>query len=144
MSYILGIVGHEGAKFTRLTEHQARIAICGEILRTHATRVVSGACHLGGIDVWAIQEAVALSIDTEEFPPANRRWEGGYKERNMQIAIAADEVICIVVKELPASYHGMRFSSCYHCKSASHVKSGGCWTVKYARSLGRVVKTIEI
>jgi len=34
----------------------------------------------------------------------------------------------------------MRFPFCYHCKSNLHVKSGGCWTAKYAERLGKPAK----
>lgn len=141
---ILGIVGHEAAKFTPETERQARVQIREFLVLDGATGVVSGACHLGGIDVWAIEEAKALGLTTREFPPISRSWEYGYKPRNMLIAQAADHVICIVVKQLPPGYTGMRFKLCYHCKTDSHVKSGGCWTAKYAATLGKSMQIVEI
>jgi hypothetical protein len=107
------------------------------LLKAEATKVVSGACHLGGIDVWAIEMGKLLGIETEEFPPDTRDWTFGYKPRNMKIAKASDHVICITLKELPPSYTGMRFPKCYHCMTDTHVKSGGCWTMHYARSIGK-------
>lgn len=141
---ILGIVGHEAAKFTPETERQARVQIREFLVLDGVTRVVSGACHLGGIDVWAIEEAKKFGIPTQEFPPANRSWESGYKIRNMSIAEASDKVISLVVKVLPEGYRGMRFKLCYHCKTDSHVKSGGCWTAHYAARLGKPFRIIEI
>lgn len=141
---ILGIVGHEAAKFTAETERQARVQIREFLVLDGVTGVVSGACHLGGIDVWAIEEAKALGLTTREFPPANRSWESGYKARNILIAECSDKVISIVVKVLPAGYTGMRFKLCYHCKTDSHVKSGGCWTAHYAARLGKPFEIIEI
>lgn len=132
---IVGIVGSEGAKFTRDTELLARQKI-DELLRD-ASCVVSGACHLGGIDRWAIEQAQHAKLPWIEYPPATKQWTGGYKERNIQIAEASDLVVCITVKELPPHYNGMRFKLCYHCGTDDHVKSGGCWTVKYAQKLGK-------
>ena len=128
----IGIVGHEGAKFTKASELKAR-----EVIRTlldvpHAI-LVSGHCHLGGIDIWAEEEAARLGIDKLIFPPKRLTWEGGYKQRNIQIAENSSIVHCIVVDRLPINYGGMRFTSCYHCDTDEHVKSGGCWTAKRAK-----------
>lgn len=141
---ILGIVGHEGAKFTAETERRARMLIWERLTPPSITRVVSGACHLGGIDQWAIEEAKKLGIPCQEFPPKSRSWEFGYKPRNISIAETSDKVISIVVKVLPPAYVGMRFKLCYHCKTASHIKSGGCWTAHYAGGLGKPFEIIEI
>lgn len=140
----VGIVGSEAAKFTPGTEQAAREAI--RRLIAGASLVVSGRCHLGGIDIWAIEEAEAAGIPTQEYPPARLTWEGGYKQRNLQIAENSDHVVCITLKALPASYKGMRFpGGCYHCGTPPehHVKSGGCWTVKQAARLGKRT-TVEV
>ncbi|KKL91383.1 hypothetical protein LCGC14_1895230 [marine sediment metagenome] len=145
---ILGIVGCEAAKFTVETEILARLVIRRAIGLTMATfpgiRVVSGACHLGGIDIWAIEEAKDFGVETQEFPPAMQSWTNGYRLRNIQIAQQSDKVICITVKVLPAGYAGMRFERCYHCNTLDHVKSGGCWTVKYARTIGKAGEVIAV
>jgi len=54
----IGIVGHETAKFTAETEAKAR-AIIRHLLDHEGTDdvLVSGGCHLGGIDIWAEEEA---------------------------------------------------------------------------------------
>lgn len=139
---VLGIVGSEGAKFTPETEAKARGIIRSLFLRWSPEQVVSGACHLGGIDVWAIEEATAAGIPTQQFPPRVRNWAQGFKPRNIQIARASDAVVCITLRELPPTYKGMRFAGCYHCARTltprflvPHVKSSGCWTVHFARSL---------
>jgi hypothetical protein len=132
---IIGIVGSEGAKFTPETEAKARECIRALIHRP--CEVISGACHLGGIDTWAIEEAKKLGLPTEEFPPKVKSWEHGYKPRNLLIAERAHEVYCITLKELPPTYTGMRFRLCYHCGTTDHVKSGGCWTVKQAKRMGK-------
>jgi hypothetical protein len=128
----IGIVGHEAAKFNVEAEETARRIIRAKLSDTHDTPVtlVSGHCHLGGIDIWAEEIATELGIPQIIHAPKKLQWSGGYKERNLLIARDSDICICIVVAELPLSYRGMRFSSCYHCgsKRPQHVKSGGCWT----------------
>ncbi len=127
----IGIVGHEAAKFTSETEARAR-----EIIRDLCSRadwIVSGHCHLGGIDIWAEYEAASLGVPYIVFPPKTLRWSGGYKERNEAIARESDEVHCIVVAKYPEDYAGMRFKYCYHCGTDQHIKSGGCWTAKRAK-----------
>lgn len=133
----IGIVGSEGAKFTPATEAAARAMIRQILIDRHATEVVSGKCHLGGIDIWAREEGAALGLAITEFPPKSRNWEQGYKPRNLKIAQHSDECYCITLKELPPGYTSMRFRLCYHCGTDAHVKSGGCWTVKQAKLLGK-------
>lgn len=141
----IGIVGHEAAKFTAETQEHARQAI-RDRLSAGVTRVVSGKCHLGGVDVWAIEEAQWLGIYTQEFEPTRRTWSGigGFMARNIRIAAESDHVVVIVVRTLPPSYRGMQFPLCYHCKTTSHVKSGGCWTAKHAQQLGKTAEWVEI
>ena len=131
----IGIVGSEAAKFTPATEQAARELISR--LLAGGAAVVSGGCHLGGIDSWAAEAGRELGLAVVEFLPQRRSWSGGYRERNERIAEKSSEVHCITVAELPAGYDGMTFEWCYHCKSKRHVKSGGCWTAKFARRIGR-------
>lgn len=141
---IIGIVGSEAAKFTSDTEEKARKVI--RDLIKNADKVVSGGCHLGGIDIWAIEEAKAMNKETQEFLPVRFRWEGGYRERNLKIAMYSETVACITVETLPASYTGMRFNGCYHCSKTEikHIKSGGCWTLKQARKLKKATILVVI
>lgn len=150
---LLGIVGSEESKFTRQTEAQAKRAILDLFAKYKPEGVVSGACHLGGIDRWAIDGGRYWGIPENwliEYPPAHQRWTpNGYKLRNEKIAQKADAVICITVRDLPHNYGGMRFASCYHCdkitpRPAPHVKSGGCWTMHYAARLGKPTELIII
>jgi hypothetical protein len=138
---VVGIVGSEAAKFNPATEALARELI--RLVLSPGDKVVSGACHLGGIDVWAIEEAKALGLEYQEFPPKTKEWSG-YRARNLQIARAADRVVCITVRKLPEGYKGMRFPLCYHCNTAEHVKSGGCWTVKQALKLGKAAEVLVV
>ena len=128
----IGIVGSESIKFTHSGEIEARIAITKLLIDHKATEVISGGCHLGGIDKWAIEEAKNLGLKTTEYLPKFHGWEA-YKERNLQIANNSDIVYCITVKRLPTTYEGMKFQLCYHCKTNDHVKSGGCWTMHKAK-----------
>lgn len=134
----IGIVGHEAAKFTRGTERVAR-DIIRRIIDKETKRpvIVSGRCPLGGVDVWAEEIAEKMDCETLIFPPKVNRWEGGYKQRNIEIARNSDAMHVIVVQRLPKSYTGMRFSSCYHCHTQDHVKSGGCWTAFYWQRLSK-------
>lgn len=137
---IIGIVGSEAIKFTKQTERAAR-AVINSLLRDEDI-VVSGHCPLGGIDIWAIEEAEKLGLKTIEYKPKIQRWNGGYKERNIKIAKASELVVCITLRRLPKKYDGMRFDLCYHCGTKNHVKSGGCWTMKYAKNLGKQTRLV--
>lgn len=137
----VGIVGSEAEKFTPETEQAARLVI-RELIKD-ATLVVSGECHLGGIDIWTHEEADAAGIPFLPCPPKNFSWTTGYKPRNLKIAAESDLVACITVQSLPATYKGMRFpGGCYHCGTPPehHIKSGGCWTMKQAARMGKQTK----
>lgn len=154
----LGIVGSEAAKFTPETEEKARTAIRALIKKFGATTVVSGGCHLGGIDLWAEEECRSV-LNTEPivFAPKTKQWDPpgqyGYKARNLDIAKTCDACVCITVAELPQVYAGMRFDGCYHCDRHKrpaalyvppHVKSGGCWTMWKAFLMGKPVDLVVI
>jgi hypothetical protein len=87
----LGIVGSEETKFTPVTEVLARVAIHGIIRKYNADIVISGGCHLGGIDQWAIEQADKLNLGVIEYLPKTHNWEGGYKDRNLRIARNSDK-----------------------------------------------------
>lgn len=130
----IGIVGHEKAKFIPLTEATAKNIIFS--LLTKDDTLVSGGCHLRGIDIWAEEIATEIGIPKDRqiiHYPKKFKWNGGYKERNLKIANDSEIVYCIVVEQYPEEYSGMRFNYCYHCKTSDHIKSGGCWTAKKAK-----------
>jgi hypothetical protein len=133
----VGIVGSEATKFTQKGEASARELIDWILGYPDVDEVVSGHCHLGGIDIWAEEIADKYSIKKVIFPPRSLSWDAGYKPRNLQIAHNSDIVHCITVKQLPKDYQGMRFLYCYHCKVEGHIKSGGCWTMKKAIEMGK-------
>jgi hypothetical protein len=141
---IVGIVGSEQAKFTPETEAKARQIIRYLLSRPNVTGMASGHCHLGGVDIFAEEIADELGIEKFIFPPRSKGWSSGYRPRNIQIAKKCDECYCITLRDLPPGYEGMTFKLCYHCGSSSHVKSGGCWTVKEARRLGKIGKVLVI
>jgi len=68
---------------------------------------------------------------------ANYHWLDGYQSRNQKIAEAANIVYVIVSAQYPSNYLDKKYSLCYHCKKTDHVKSGACWTAKYAEKLGK-------
>jgi len=140
----VGIVGHEAAKFTTLSEGLARNLIREILIQEKPTKVISGKCHLGGIDVWAIEEAFKMGIPFKEYPPVKLNWSEGFKPRNIDIAANIDVIYCIVVSKYPDDYDGMRFKHCYHCNTSEHIKSGGCWTAKYAEKLGKKARWLVL
>lgn len=132
-----GIVGNEAAKFTTITEMVAKGLIRG-ILADPESVMVSGHCHLGGIDIWAEEIAEELKRPQIIHIPTNRRWRPhGFEERNLLIARDSKVVHNIVVAGYPEAYHGMVFDGCYHCNTMDHVKSGGCWTAWKAVGKGK-------
>lgn len=131
-----GVIGHAADKFTSVTERVAKRVI-REILKD-AEVLVSGGCHLGGVDIWAEEIARELGCYDSDyiFLPEELQWvPRGYRARNLKIARASEEVHVVVVRDYPLHYTGMRFKYCYHCNSADHVKSGGCWTAWKATEL---------
>ncbi len=137
----VGIVGAEAAKFDARTEAKAR-AIIRELLAPPESVLVSGGCHLGGVDIWAEEEYATLPDrcarpDPVIYLPAVLQWANGFKPRNIQIAMRSDVVHNITVARYPDTFTGMRFEICYHCRTTAHIKSGGCWTARYAQELGK-------
>jgi hypothetical protein len=134
---ILGIVGAEECKFTPYGKAQAITLLRRIISHPQVTAVVSGGCHLGGIDIWAVEMARQYGRIVTEFLPKEHSWYYGYRIRNLQIASHSDVLHCITVPYLPATYAGKVFKYCYHCDSSTHIKSGGCWTMKEAKRMGK-------
>lgn len=132
----VGIVGHERAKFT-LDGERAAAEVIRELLEPAGRVLVSGGCHLGGVDIWAEVIADRLGRKKIVHLPKVLNWSEGFKPRNLLIAQDSDEVHVIVVDQLPPNWKGLRFGKCYHCNSGTHVKSGACWTAKQAQKLGK-------
>lgn len=136
-TFNLCIVGHAKDKFTYETESLAKLKITESILYHRPSSIISGGCHLGGVDIWAEEIATSLNIPLTVYKPTNLKWSGpgGYKDRNLKIARDSNLVLCVVVKDYPSTYSGLTFNGCYHCggRNPKHVKSGGCWTAWQAR-----------
>lgn len=136
----VAIVGAEGRKFTPSTEAKAKDVI-RKLLEPADAVLVSGHCHLGGIDIWAEEIAEEMGRPMVIFEPKELAWSTGYKPRNEQIAQECDVLYNITVRNYPPDWGSrpgeMRFEACYHCRNTSHVKSGGCWTAKRAQALGK-------
>ena len=139
----LGIVGSEEIKFSPLGKDRALRLLTTLIIDPKVIGVVSGGCHLGGIDIWAEEIAKINSKSTKIFLPKKQEWTS-YRSRNIQIAKYSDKVICITVDRYPPGYTGMQFSTCYHCNTADHIKSGGCWTMKAADRFGKDSELIVV
>jgi len=148
----IGIVGAEAAKFTASGEREARFLIrsilnAALIAAYEPVTLISGGCHLGGIDIWAEEEADILNIGKRIHLPKTREWSTGYQPRNLLIAKDCEVIHNITVARLPLGFDGMRFATCYHCdrrfretehRTEHHVKSGGCWTAYKAEQLGKI------
>jgi len=110
--------------------------------------LVSGHCPKGGVDIWAKEIANELGIKKEIYAPEVHQWDDsilkiplgtkepakifkGYKSRNIQIAKACDVLYCIV-PHIPSA-------TCRHCKVEGHPTNGGCWTMNYAKKLGKEI-----
>jgi len=129
------IIGNATDEFTPITETAAKKLIRRLLEKNDI--LISGGCHLGGVDIWAEEYADKIGAKKIIHYPKVHRWSGGYRERNLKIAKDADIVYVIVVSEYPPKYGGRRFRFCYHCDTTNHVKSGACWTAWKAIAMGK-------
>ena len=145
--YNVGIIGAASDKFTASTFVVARDLVARLIVeaqvRHGAVTVVSGGCHLGGVDALAEEVGRGLAVPVQVFKPVVHQWnpprEYGYKARNLDIADGSDELHVVLVSGYPPGYAGVKYEECYHCQVATHVKSGACWTALRAIRLGKTV-----
>lgn len=140
----VGIIGHGNDKFTEYGKETA-IMIIKELLQ-NASCLVSGHSPVGGIDIWAEEEAKRMGIPCDIKSPKQTTWnsEYGYKQRNLDIARTSDIVYVLLADSYPDDYKGMRFEYCYHCKTKNHIKSGACWTAHKALGMGKKAQWIII
>jgi hypothetical protein len=75
----------------------------------------------------------------------------GYKSRNIKIAKACDVLYCVVPKTFDSVSFGSipygmlnKTTYCNHCKVWEHPTNGGCWTMKYAKKLGKETHLVVI
>lgn len=143
----VGIIGCASDKFSIRAEKKAKDIIHQILSRPEAEVLVSGHCPIGGVDIWAEEEAKLLEMKQDIKIPKQHSWDGeyGFKKRNLDIARDSDGVHVIVVDRYPKGYNGRRFTDgegnpfCYHCRMGGHIKSGGCWTGHKAKDQGKKV-----
>jgi len=144
----IGIIGHGADKFTSRSKLVAiatiRFILHGKLKAIPLTDkiiVVSGHSPVGGIDIWAEEVALEHDFETDLKIPKQYKWDAtyGFKQRNIDIAESSDELHVILVDKYPPNFKGFKFTKCYHCNSADHVKSGACWTARQARILDKTV-----
>lgn len=93
------------------------------------TRLVSGGCHKGGVDIWGEIIAHTMGIPCDIYLPDERVWstknsnKKGFKERNVEIARNCDILYC-----LDPEYRNW---------------SGAMWTAKYAEEIGKEVYYVK-
>lgn len=87
-----------------------------------------------GIDSLAHKISVELDMKSEIYYPEIHNWLG-YRKRNIIIAESCDKLYCIT--------SNMKSEKCYHCNDW-HERTGGCWTMKYAKGLGKPTELIII
>jgi len=95
-----------------------------------------------GVDTIAENMAKKLNITPDIKKPETPHWEDqdgkiGFKTRNLMIADKCDILYCF-----PSKYSN---EECYHCGKSipKHQVSGGCWTLKKAREMGKRVFLIQ-
>ncbi len=115
----IGIVGSSKADFNK-----AKILIMDIIVNyPDDTEFVSGGAK--GVDAAVEEACYILSKSITIFRPSGQNWNG-FKQRNLRIANYCDKVISIALP-FKEGHH------CWHCDSAKHSKTGGCYTMKFAK-----------
>jgi len=119
----------------------------------------------GGVDTEVEIIASQLGIKTEIYPAEINQWndsspfqsvsesmlgyEGtqryrGYRSRNIQIAEAVDVLYCLVPyqKGTVCAHHGRDLEG--RKEHLNHPQNGGCWTIQYAKRLGKETHLVVI
>ena len=91
-----------------------------------------------GIDKIAAQTANGLDIPVKAYVAEVKSWAGanGFKVRNEHIANQCHGIICVTTQ--------IKDEECYHCPGGGHQRTGGCWTMQLAKSLGKETKLVII
>ena len=109
--------------------------------------IVSGHSPKGGVDIFAESIAQSFKIKTDIYPAEVNQWGGknvnhkrlkGYKARNVQIAKGCNVLYCFT------RFNSDKRKGCYHCQNYKHLRTGGCWTMKAAKKLGKEVHLIIV
>ena len=122
----IAIVGSEENKWSEEQKERAKEVI-EKIFRDYLdvgydVVLISGGCPKGGVDVWAEEIADRMGIKKRIFRPEKNGWYY-YRKRNVKIARSCDVIYDIEPK-------GKR--------------SGGTWTLGFARKIGKHGELIEI
>lgn len=122
---IIAIVGT--SHLTSIEEMKAEKEIRDIIMNRHSgnDHIVTGDAN--GIDEIVRDITDKMNIDSTRFKSKDKRWKE-YKKRNTKIAKFADYVYSITTKT--------KDEKCYHC-NLDHQRTGGCWTLKHAKELGK-------
>lgn len=165
----IAIVGARESKWTKSQKKKVKDEI-EQILFRYGGRVsykvgfefghltfISGHCPKGGVDIWAEEIADELEISKIIFKPEINYWEDfpstsgshkllkGFRTRNMEIAKECDILYCLVPKRLVGKPIFLNKDlTCIHCNLNGHPTNGGCWTMNYAKKLGKKTFLIEI
>jgi hypothetical protein len=121
----------------------------------------------GGVDTWVEIDADRQKINKQIFPAPALQWNDkvvpvctsrryheatasqlrldGYRTRNIKIAKEAEIVLCYVPKVDVSKFDiskgvgecNSKAHYCYHCREWGHPTNGGCWTMQYAKKLGK-------
>jgi len=123
----IAIVGSQGRYWTPETRKTAVLKLV-EILNMYNKPnvdivVVSGVCPYEGMDIYAEVVATIFGYELELYP-ARTKDRIGYRERNYQIAKACDVLYCFDPR--------------------GRGWSGGKWTMKMAKELGKETHLVEI
>ncbi len=161
----IAIVGPQLSKWKSKEQIEKTKTIIEELLTSFLVTkqnpvLVSGHCPKGGVDIWAEEIAKKLGCCDPKFifQAEVNKWEDqkvtessghtdiykGYKSRNIQIAEACDVLYCIVPKKIEPLWFPQKEGFCKHCEVFGHTSNGGCWTMKYAKELGKEIHLIVI
>ena len=153
----VGIVGPQENKWLPFQSNRVKQAITTILWQYQFDKeltMVSGGCPLGGVDIWAEEVAKERGIDTDIIKPDINEWEDryateyenpyipvpilkGFKSRNIAIAKDSDVVYCLVPKMTLSFF-------CKHCWEYGHPSNGGCWTMKFAKKIGKETHLVII
>lgn len=137
---ILAIVGT--SHLSEIEEMDARKRIVWSIkqfqfdntlLKDDIIMIISGGAK--GIDLLVKEICKEQNIQFLEILPEKQTWNY-FKQRNIRIAQMADKVISIST--------AVKTINCYHCKNQvwTHERTGGCFTMKYAKHLNKSTELI--
>jgi len=115
----IAIVGASGSHWKEGDKEKVKKTIRG--LLKKGDILVSGGCPFRGVDIWAEEVASEMRIEQAIFLPKTNNWSG-YKARNIRIARECDML--------------------YDIEPKGRVRSGGIWTMNYAKDIGKDVKQI--